>query len=48
VCGGECGERWKRAILDSHDARLAHWVGHCALPLDEQQRRMIEQATRRG
>jgi hypothetical protein len=30
-CAGLCGAEWRRAILDSHDARLAHWVGRCGL-----------------
>lgn len=30
-CGGKCGERWQRAVMDSHDSGLAHWIGKCAL-----------------
>jgi hypothetical protein len=30
-CGGRCGAWWRRAPTDSNDARLAHWLGGCAL-----------------
>jgi protein-tyrosine phosphatase len=29
VCHGDCGEIWRRAVIDSNDERLAHWLGHC-------------------
>jgi hypothetical protein len=28
-CDGTCGARWKRAVVDSHDAQEAHWIGGC-------------------
>jgi len=28
-CGGECGQLWRRAVLDSWDSQTAHWVGRC-------------------
>jgi hypothetical protein len=36
VCGGKCGARWQRAIIDSQDEDLANWFGTCALPKQEQ------------
>jgi len=30
-CGGRCGARWTRSILDSQDDRRAHWLGPAAL-----------------
>jgi len=38
VCGGRCGAWWRRAVIDSNDARVAHWGGGCALPDDVQER----------
>jgi hypothetical protein len=32
LCGGRCGQTWRRAVTDSHDFREAHWHGRCALP----------------
>lgn len=32
-CGGRCGKRWWRAIADSQDTRIGHWVGRCALEI---------------
>lgn len=29
ICGGACGNRWRRAVLDSRDSGEAHWVGSC-------------------
>jgi hypothetical protein len=37
ACGGRCGSRWQRAVADSHEYKLGHWAGRCALP-DEEQR----------
>lgn len=31
-CGGRCGAVWRRAVMDSQDEGLAHWVGSCRLP----------------
>jgi hypothetical protein len=31
ACGGACGSRWRRAVLDSNDAGVAHWIGQCLL-----------------
>jgi len=31
-CGGRCGARWHRAVMDSQDEKDAHWVGECKLP----------------
>jgi hypothetical protein len=31
VCGGKCGNKWIRAVIDSNDFRLAHWQGGCLL-----------------
>jgi len=31
VCGGICGRVWRRAVMDSQDSGLAHWIGHCGL-----------------
>lgn len=31
MCDGRCGARWQRAILDSYDFGVAHWVGQCLL-----------------
>jgi hypothetical protein len=28
-CQGRCGAVWQRAVIDSNDARRAHWVGAC-------------------
>lgn len=30
LCDGKCGERWRRAVMDSHDSSVAHWIGKCA------------------
>ncbi|MBI1384967.1 MAG: hypothetical protein GC150_08670 [Rhizobiales bacterium] len=30
VCGGACGARWRRAVLDTSDTGIAHWLGACA------------------
>ena len=27
--GGICGARWWRAVMDSQDDQLAHWIGGC-------------------
>lgn len=41
-CEGRCDARWRRAVVDSNDARLAHWVGGCALPAEERHARLME------
>jgi hypothetical protein len=30
VCGGVCGQTWRRAVIDSVDFETAHWFGACA------------------
>lgn len=35
MCGGRCGARWERAVMDSNDRRRAHWIGGCGLPREE-------------
>ena len=30
VCGGQCGQQWQRAVIDSRDEHEAHWIGACA------------------
>jgi hypothetical protein len=30
ACEGRCGETWRRAVMDSNDSRVGHWVGRCA------------------
>jgi hypothetical protein len=44
ICGGRCGARWKRQVMDSRDSGVAHWMGGCKLPSDEQRRLMAERA----
>ncbi len=44
VCLGQCGNPWTRAPQDSNDAGEAHWMGHCALPRDEQMEIMRRRA----
>jgi hypothetical protein len=29
MCDGTCGQRWRRAVIDSHDEHESHWVGNC-------------------
>ena len=36
VCGGRCGRMWMRAVLDSQESNMAHWIGSCGLPAEEQ------------
>jgi hypothetical protein len=38
LCGGACGERWQRAVMDSQDADVAHWYGHCRAKSAEAER----------
>lgn len=33
-CGGRCGAKWRRTILDSHDSRSGHWIGACKLSFE--------------
>ena len=37
LCFGTCGRALTRAVADSNDLRLAHWIGSCAraLPMPE-------------
>jgi hypothetical protein len=35
-CGGLCGMRWQRAVMDSHDLKIGHWYGRCGLPQEKQ------------
>jgi hypothetical protein len=35
VCGGRCGAVWDRAVADSMDEGVAHWVGSCRLSAPE-------------
>jgi len=42
LCGGRCGSKFKRAVIDSMDAGEAHWIGDCNLPPAEQQKCMEE------
>lgn len=46
VCNGQCGAEFSRAVLDSWDTGIAHWIGACRLPLEEQQKLMQEQSTK--
>ena len=32
TCAGLCGSRWSRAVLDSNESGVAHWIGSCRLP----------------
>jgi hypothetical protein len=38
TCGGQCGNVWQRAVMDSWDFQLAHWVGSCGLPPEQRQK----------
>lgn len=29
TCTGTCGSMWNRAIADSNDSQIAHWIGSC-------------------
>ena len=31
ICGGKCGARWQRAVMDSNETGLAHFYGQCLL-----------------
>lgn len=31
LCGGKCGSKWQRMVMDSNDFGVAHWGGACAL-----------------
>ena len=42
ICGGRCGSRWKRMVMDSRDFNQAHWLGGCKLPADEQRSLMAK------
>ena len=42
LCGGRCGNTWRRAVLDSNDSRCGHWAGACGLPEEEQERLRAE------
>lgn len=43
ICNGQCGAEFSRAVLDSWDTGIAHWVGVCKLPIEEQRKLMMEQ-----
>jgi len=30
-CGGRCGARLERAVSDSNDSGIGHWLGRCKL-----------------
>jgi hypothetical protein len=36
VCGGICGNRWTKALMDTQDEGMAHWLGNCGLPREAQ------------
>ena len=38
VCGGLCDSIFIRAVIDSNDTRVAHWIGSCRLPPSEQEK----------
>lgn len=29
ICDGRCGAIWQRAVIDSIDRGVAHWIGQC-------------------
>jgi hypothetical protein len=31
LCDGKCGQRWRRAVIDSQDEHESHWRGNCCL-----------------
>ncbi|MSP38633.1 MAG: hypothetical protein EXR70_09100 [Deltaproteobacteria bacterium] len=31
VCSGKCGAVWMRAVMDSNDSGMGHFVGACRL-----------------
>ena len=31
-CGGRCGMVMERAVADSNDSGIGHWMGRCRLP----------------
>jgi hypothetical protein len=35
ACGGFCAAVWRRAVHDSGDEHLGHWVGECRLTLSD-------------
>lgn len=42
ICGGRCGNKYKRAVIDSWDTKEAHWIGGCNLSDAEQLKYMKE------
>ncbi len=36
ICSGRCGAVWLRAVLDSNDCGVAHWLGHCQTTTERQ------------
>ena len=40
ICGGRCGAKWKKMIMDTRDSGEAHWLGGCNLPEEERKQVM--------
>lgn len=38
ICGGACGAVYERAVMDSNDRGVAHWIGGCKFPREEHER----------